>query len=147
MQKRQYSRSRERPFGARWLPAFLQPCHSHRVVSARTGACLGPRGAMRILSNSFESKLMDGYDACGGYASSLDILQTAMPRRFISGSLHDFFTGPGCTPRACPFCPLTSRNAQRKTPRMLVKDDITRKLQVAFAPDSVEVIDESDQHH
>lgn len=30
---------------------------------------------------------------------------------------------------------------------MLVKDDITRKLQVAFAPDSVEVIDESDQHH
>jgi BolA protein len=30
---------------------------------------------------------------------------------------------------------------------MLVKDDITRKLQDAFAPDSVEVIDESDQHH
>ena len=31
-----------------------------RAVSARTGACLGPRGAIRILSNSFESKLMDG---------------------------------------------------------------------------------------
>jgi BolA protein len=30
---------------------------------------------------------------------------------------------------------------------MLVKDDITKKLQDAFAPDSVEVIDESDQHH
>jgi BolA family transcriptional regulator, general stress-responsive regulator len=30
---------------------------------------------------------------------------------------------------------------------MLVKDDITRKLQDAFAPDSVEVIDESGQHH
>ena len=30
---------------------------------------------------------------------------------------------------------------------MLVKDDITRKLQDAFAPDSVEVIDEFDQHH
>ena len=29
---------------------------------------------------------------------------------------------------------------------MLVKDDITKKLQDAFAPDSVEVIDESDQH-
>ena len=30
---------------------------------------------------------------------------------------------------------------------MLIKDDITKKLQDAFAPDSVEVIDESDQHH
>ena len=30
---------------------------------------------------------------------------------------------------------------------MLVKDDITRKLQDAFAPESVEVVDESDQHH
>jgi BolA protein len=30
---------------------------------------------------------------------------------------------------------------------MLVKDDITKKLLDAFAPDSVEVIDESDQHH
>lgn len=29
---------------------------------------------------------------------------------------------------------------------MLVKDTITRKLQDAFAPDSVEVTDESDQH-
>ncbi len=29
---------------------------------------------------------------------------------------------------------------------MLVKDTITKKLQDAFAPDSVEVIDESDQH-
>ena len=30
---------------------------------------------------------------------------------------------------------------------MLVKDDITKKLLDAFAPDSVEVIDESGQHH
>ena len=29
---------------------------------------------------------------------------------------------------------------------MLVKDDITKKLQDAFAPDSVEVIDESEEH-
>ena len=30
---------------------------------------------------------------------------------------------------------------------MLVKDDITRKLETAFAPESVEVVDESEQHH
>src|SRR5262245_16466750 len=99
MQKRQYSRSRERPLGARWLPAFLQPCHSHKLVSARTGACFGPRGAMRILSNSFESKLMNGYDACGGYASSLDIAQTAMTRRIL---FRNAFTisSQGPVPRA-----------------------------------------------
>jgi BolA protein len=89
---------------------------------------------------------MDGYDACSGYASSLDIRQTAIPRSIYFQKPSRFLHSPAAPP-CLPLCPLTSRPARRKTPRMLVKDDITRKLQDAFAPDSVEVIDESDQHH
>src|SRR5262245_57096588 len=92
MQKRQYSRSRARPFGARCEPGFVHPGHSHTLVSGRTGACFGPLGAMRILSNSFESKLMDGYDACAASASSLDIAKPAMPARIYFMGIHDFFT-------------------------------------------------------
>ena len=52
MQKRQYSRSRARPFGARWVPGCLQPCHSQTLVSARTGSLLAssiPLGAVIAL--------------------------------------------------------------------------------------------------
>jgi BolA protein len=41
---------------------------------------------------------------------------------------------------------LTTGRVRSKTPSMFVKDDIMRKLQEAFAPDSIEVIDESDRH-
>jgi BolA family transcriptional regulator, general stress-responsive regulator len=89
---------------------------------------------------------MDGYDACSGYASSLDIRQTAIPRSIYFQKPSRFLHSLAARPMPAALS-LTRRPAQRKTPRMLVKDDITRKLQDAFAPDSVEVIDESDQHH
>jgi BolA family transcriptional regulator, general stress-responsive regulator len=83
-------------------------------------------------------------------AVALQVL-TFFKRRCRADLFPEVFTISSQDPaaRRAPalFCPLTSGNARRKTPRMLVKDDITRKLQVAFAPDSVEVIDESDQHH
>jgi BolA protein len=77
----------------------------------------------------------------------LTSLKPATPCRFISFELHDFFIGSNRTLRPLRFSALTSASTRRKTPRMLVKEDITRKLQDAFAPDSVEVIDESEQHH
>jgi BolA protein len=90
---------------------------------------------------------MEGYDASAGFASSLDFLKGMKPRQNICRSLHDFFIGTARESAQHRFLPLTPVRTRRKTPSMLVKDDITRKLKEAFAPDSVEVIDESDQHH
>jgi BolA protein len=88
---------------------------------------------------------MDGYDACGGLASSLDIAQTGDAAPIYFAGIHDFFISFG-PPSAVRLC-VDDRPGAAQNPRMLVKDAITRKLQDAFAPDQVEVIDESDQHH
>src|SRR5438477_4899149 len=80
----------------------------------------------------------------------LTSLKGATRGLFISLDLHDFFMAPswGPSPAAtAPFSCVDERARQAQNAAMLVKDDITRKLQDAFAPDSVEVADESDQHH
>jgi BolA protein len=82
-------------------------------------------------------------------AASLNVL-TFFKRRSRADLFPEVFTISSQGPISRPASAVLSVDGPGRTahnPRMLVKDDITRKLRDAFAPDSVEVLDESDQHH
>src|SRR5215813_15484658 len=83
-QKRQYSFSRVRPLGARWVAAPLQPGHSQHGCSARSRRSWS--GLTRIRSNRGESLDMTGHYADAVRPpSSLDKIDIAPSGTHISG--------------------------------------------------------------
>src|SRR5262245_13512998 len=123
-QNRQYSRSRSRPLGARWVAGasqFGQSQAGHWVRSRRSLS-----GLTRMRSNRGESYFMtDQYARATKTPSSLD-------------------------KHVCPFPaakpPLTAGRGDRYAGRMARCDLIAEKLTKAFTPESVRVVDESHQH-
>src|SRR5215813_212551 len=83
-QKRQYSFSRVRPLGARWVAAPLQPGHSQHGCSARSRRSWS--GLTRIRSNRGESLDMTGHYADAVRPpSSLDKIDIAPSGTRVSG--------------------------------------------------------------
>src|SRR5215471_2839762 len=120
-QNRQYSRSRSRPLGARWVAGAWQFGHSHPGHCARRRRSLS--GLTRMRSNRGESLFMtDQYARRAEPSSSLDTGVCA-------------FSRPIDRPVRLPLCRA-----------MAIRDIITEKLTKAFAPASLNVLDESYQH-
>src|SRR6266702_8134635 len=111
-QNRQYSRSRSRPLGARWVAGALQFGHSQAGHWARSRRSLS--GLTRMRSNRGESLFMtDQYARVAEPSSSLDKRVCAFSRR------DPALTG-GC--------------ASRYADTMARCDLIAEKLTKAFAP-------------
>src|SRR6185437_14156520 len=118
-----------RPLGARCAPLFVQSGHSQVIAVSRTCCfALALFGLMRMESKNLDESIgMADFDYAMQKASSLDIANTLTPDTPLTNCNCSRIAGPMSTERS-------------------VKQVITNKLRETFAPESLDVIDESHLH-